>query len=39
MEGYFVTFLPTRYPVLIVHMYFGYIEFVSYQSQGATIFS
>jgi len=29
MEGYFVMSLPTRYLVLVVHVYFGYIEVVT----------
>jgi uncharacterized membrane protein len=33
MEGYFVTPLPTRYLVLIVHVYFVYIEVVTYSHE------
>jgi hypothetical protein len=29
MEGYFVTSLPTRYIVSVVHVYFVYIEVVT----------
>jgi uncharacterized membrane protein len=38
MEGYFVTSLPTRCLVLIVHVYFVYIEVVtSHKEQHCSV--